>query len=323
MLKKLLIVLPCYNEEEILPYSIKTIKNLLEKMIKEKLISPQSRACFVNDGSTDKSWEIIKKECHKKESLFSGINLSKNFGHQSAILAGMYDSEADLYVTIDTDLQDNPECIVEMIEKIKQGNDIVYGVRKQRTTDTFFKRITALTYYKFLSLLGVKIIQNHADFRMMTKRVVEQLKRFPEKNLFLRAIVPLVGFKTDNVYYDRSKRIAGETKYPLSKMVALAWNGISSFSIIPLRLVTFTGFTVCFISVIFLLILFYRWSVGGTIVGWASTITVITVFSGIQILSIGIIGEYIAKIFIEVKDRPLYIIDEKIGFDKKKLDKTK
>lgn len=311
-MQKLAIILPCYNEEEILPKTIATIKKLLTNLIKLKKISPASKICFVNDGSKDKTLEIIRKTC-LKDKLFCCINLSRNFGHQGAILAGMNELSADLYVTIDADLQDNPECICEMLEKINEGCDIVYGVRKSRTTDSWFKRTTATCYYRLLKLLGVNIVYNHADFRMMTKRAVETLKQFPERNLFLRAIVPLIGFKYAKVYYDRTKRQAGETKYPLPKMVALAWNGISNFSIIPLRFVTFSGFFVCFLSFIFLCYVVYNWSAKGTIIGWASTVTIITIFSGIQLISLGIIGEYLAKVFIEVKKRPLYIVESKIG----------
>lgn len=311
-MQKLAIILPCYNEEEILPKTIAIIKKLLNNLIKLKKVSPVSKICFVNDGSKDKTLEIIRKTC-LKDKMFCCINLSRNFGHQGAILAGMNELSADLYVTIDADLQDNPECICEMLKKINEGCDIVYGVRKSRTTDSWFKRTTATCYYRLLKLLGVNIVYNHADFRMMTKRAVETLKQFPERNLFLRAIVPLIGFKYAKVYYDRTKRQAGETKYPLPKMVALAWNGISNFSIIPLRFVTFSGFFVCFLSFIFLCYVVYNWSAKGTIIGWASTVTIITIFSGIQLISLGIIGEYLAKVFIEVKKRPLYIVESKIG----------
>lgn len=311
-LKKMLVIMPCYNESEILPITIKTISSLMNKWIKEKKIGEDSRVCFVNDGSIDQTWKIISQAV-KKNKLFCGVNLSRNFGHQGAILAGMYDNQADIYVTIDADLQDNPECIVEMLEKIKDGCDIVYGVRRSRKSDTWFKKWSAQVYYKFLNLLGVNVIYNHADYRMMTCRAVETLKQFPERNLFLRAIVPLIGFNSAQVYYDRTPRLAGETKYPLKKMVALAWNGISNFSIIPLRLVTFMGFFLCFLAFVFLCFVIYRWSVKGTIVGWASLVTIITVFSGVQLVSLGIIGEYLAKVFVEVKKRPLYIIKEKIG----------
>lgn len=314
-LQKLLIVVPCYNEEEILPQTIKVIGALLNELIKEKRVSAESKICFVNDGSSDKTWEIIKKASAKNKKI-SGISLSRNFGHQSAIIAGMYDSDADLYVTIDADLQDDCNAIKKMLTKIDEGCDIVYGVRDKRETDTWFKKYSALMFYKVLKMLGVNIIYNHADFRMMTKRAVDTLKCFPERNLFLRAIVPLVGFKSDKVFYDRTPRMAGETKYPISKMAALAWNGISNFSIVPLRMVTFLGFFICIMSMIFLTYMLLRVSRGGAIVGWASLVTIITIFSGVQLISLGVIGEYLAKVFVEVKKRPLYIVDEKIGFDK-------
>lgn len=227
----------------------------------------------------------------------------------------MYDTDADLYVTIDADLQDDCGVIETMLDKINDGCEIVYGVRDSRDTDTRFKKYSALAFYKLMKLLGVNIVYNHADFRMMTRRAVNTLKQFPERNLFLRAMMPLVGFKSDKVYYDRKARPAGETKYPLMKMMGFAWSGISSFSIVPLRLVTFMGFFVCFLSLCFLCFVIYRWSVRGTIVGWASLVTIITIFSGVQLVSLGIIGEYLAKIFVEVKQRPLYIVDEKTGFD--------
>ncbi len=314
MLPKLVVIMPCYNEEEVLPQTFKVIGTLLKKLIKAKKVSPQSKVCFINDGSKDKTWELIQKAV-AKEKIFSGISLSRNFGHQKAIVAGMYDVDADLYVTIDADLQDDCSVIEQMLEKIKDGCEIVYGVRDSRDTDTWFKKYSALAFYKLMKLLGVNIIYNHADFRMMTRRAVNTLKSFPERNLFLRAMMPLVGYKYDKVYYDRKARPAGETKYPLMKMMGFAWSGISSFSIVPLRLVTFMGFFICFMSICFLGLVIYRWSVKGTIVGWASLVTIITIFSGVQLMSLGIIGEYLAKVFVEVKNRPLYIVDEKIGFD--------
>ena len=295
------------------------MKALLSGLIKARKVSPRSRICFVNDGSRDKTAEIIAAACAKNK-MFCALNLSRNFGHQGAILAGMYEVCADIYVTIDADLQDNPDCINQMLEKIEEGCDIVYGVRDSRGTDTFFKRTSATLYYRLLKWLGVNIVYNHADFRMMTKRAVETLKQFPERNLFLRAIVPLLGFRSATVYYDRTARQAGETKYPLSKMMALAWNGVSNFSIVPLRMVTFLGFAICFLSLIFLCFVIYRWSVRGTIVGWASLVTIITVFSGVQLVSLGIIGEYLAKVFVEVKKRPLFIVEKKIGFDRETQD---
>ena len=313
-MQKLAIILPCYNEEEILPHTIKTMGNLLDKLIKDKKVASSSKICFINDGSKDKTLELIQAACAENRHVCC-INLSRNFGHQGAILAGMNEISADLYVTIDADLQDDPKCISKMLDEINKGCDIVYGVRDSRDTDSWFKRTSAVCYYRLLKLLGVNIVYNHADFRMMTKRAVETLKKFPERNLFLRAIIPLVGFKSAKVCYDRTKRQAGETKYPLPKMVALAWNGISNFSIIPLRFVTFSGFFICFMSFIFLCYVIYNWSAKGTIVGWASLVTIITIFSGVQMVSLGIIGEYLAKVFIEVKKRPLYIVESKINTD--------
>lgn len=311
-MKKLAIILPCFNEEDILPATIKKMQSLLNTMIKQQQISPDSLICFVNDGSTDKTQELITQAC-QTSSLFCGINLSRNFGHQGAILAGMNTVPADIYVTIDADLQDNPDCIPQMLQKINSGCDIVYGVRDSRQTDSFFKRYSAQVYYRLLRLLGVNIVYNHADFRMMTKRAVETLKQFPERNLFLRAIIPLLGFNSAKIYYDRTPRQAGQTKYPLKKMMALAWNGVSNFSVVPLRMVTILGFVICVLSVFFLGFIVYRWSVRGTIVGWASLVTIITVFSGVQLLSLGIIGEYLSKVFIEVKKRPHYIVESTQG----------
>ncbi|MBR1914992.1 MAG: glycosyltransferase family 2 protein [Alphaproteobacteria bacterium] len=309
-LKRLLVVMPCYNEEDVLETTIKKMSTLMEKWIEKKKISPLSQVCFVNDGSKDKTWDIISKIASKNK-LFCGVNLSRNFGHQGALLAGLYENEADVYVTIDVDLQDDPACIEEMLSFVEEGKDIVYGVRQSRRTDTFFKRFSAQLFYKFLKILGVNIVYNHADFRMMTKRAVDVLKQFPERNLFLRAIVPLVGFDDAKVYYDRSERLAGVTKYPLKKMLAFAWNGISNFSIVPLRVVTLLGFLFCFLGFCFILMVVYGWWMKGTIAGWASTITTITALGGIQLLSLGIIGEYLAKVFIEVKQRPLFIVKEK------------
>ena len=315
-LQKLLIILPCYNEEEILPSTIKTMKKLLTSLVKEKKVSPESKICLVNDGSKDKTWEIISQTCAQNK-MFAGIKLSRNFGHQSTIIAGMYSVDADLYVTIDADLQDNPECIAEMLKCVEEGAEVVYGIRKSRKTDSIFKRTSAQLYYRLLNLFGVDVLYNHADYRLMSRRAVETLKQFPERNLFLRATVPLLGFKTAQVYYDRTARTAGETKYPLNKMLALAWNGVSSFSIVPLRIVTFLGLFICFLSVLFLIYLFYRYSAKGTVVGWASLVTIITIFSGVQLLSLGIIGEYIAKIFVEAKKRPLFIVEETLNLDDK------
>ena len=310
-MKKLLIVIPCYNEEEMLPTTLKTMSELMNDMIADKLVAATSRVHFVDDGSSDKTWEILEKECERNQ-VFEATKLSRNFGQLGAMLAGIYDNDADMYCTIDADLQDDPKCIIEMVKKINEGNDIVYGVRKKRDSDGFLKRFTAKSFYKVMSWLGVKMVQNHSTFRMMSRRAVDELRKFPERNLFLPAMVPLVGFKHDMVYYDRTARIAGTTKYSLRKLFAIAWDGISSFSIVPLRLVTVMGFLISFLGACFVLRILLNYNAHGAVSGWASTVTLITLFSGVQMISLGIIGEYIAKIFVEVKGRPLYIIEKKV-----------
>lgn len=307
----LAIIVPCYNEEEILNKSIKRLSDLMTSLIEKEQISSKSKIVCVNDGSKDKTWNIIEK-AHKENALVNGISLSRNFGHQEALLAGLYNTEADIYITIDADLQDDPNVIKEMIEAYYKGNEIVYGVRNKRETDTFFKRNTALLFYKLMKLMGVELISNHADFRLLSRRAVDTMSKFKEKNLFLRAIVPLVGYQSCNVYYDRQKRSAGQTKYPLKKMILFALKGISSFSAVPLHFITLCGILISFVS--FLLML---WTIIGyfnqsTITGWASLMSAVTFFSGITILFMGIIGEYIASIFVEVKNRPTYIIDKKL-----------
>ena len=307
----LAIIVPCYNEEEILNKSIKRLSDIMTSLIEREQISSKSKIVCVNDGSKDKTWNIIEK-AHKENTLVNGISLSRNFGHQEALLAGLYNTEADIYITIDADLQDDPNVIKEMIEAYYKGNEIVYGVRNKRETDTFFKRNTALLFYKLMKLMGVELISNHADFRLLSRRAVDTMSKFKEKNLFLRAIVPLIGYQSCNVYYNRQKRSAGQTKYPLKKMILFALKGISSFSAVPLHFITLCGILISFVS--FLLML---WTIIGyfnhsTITGWASLMSAVTFFSGITILFMGIIGEYIASIFIEVKNRPTYIIEKKL-----------
>ena len=308
-LKELAIIVPCYNEEAVLPQSIKTLVALREDLIKKELIAKTSKLVFINDGSHDATWKIITKE-HAKNPFIKGISFSRNFGHQAALLAGMYNTDADIYITIDADLQDDPRVIEDMVKSYYEGYEVVYGVRNRRDTDSFFKRNTALLFYKLMNLLGVELVANHADFRLLSRRAVEAMSKFTEKNLFLRAIVPLVGFKSCKVYYDRQKRAAGTTKYPLKKMVLFALKGISSFSTVPLHLITLFGVLISIISFFLMLWTICAYFSGSTIVGWASLMSVITFFSGITILFMGIIGEYIASIFVEVKNRPTYIIDE-------------
>ncbi len=308
-LSRLLIVMPCYNEAEILPSTADKMEKLLEKLIKDGDVSSDSKICLVDDGSKDGTREIIRNLCRKKK-CFSLLGLSRNFGQQEAILAGLFHQDADFYVTLDADLQDDPTVIKKMIAKAKEGADIVYGVRNNRDCDGLFKKFTALAFYKLMRLLGVKSVYNHAEFRLMSRRAVEGVKQFPERNLFLRGIVTLVGFKSAEVFYKRLPRLSGDTKYSWKKMAALAWNAVSSFSVVPLRLVTFAGFMMCLVSLLFLGLMFYWWANGQTVHGWFSLVTIITVFSSAQLLSLGVIGEYVAKIFVEVKKRPLYIIDE-------------
>ena len=308
---ELAIIVPCYNEEEVLPQSIKTLSAELDKMIKSKLVKESSKIVFINDGSADSTWTIIEKH-HKKNPHIKGISLSRNFGHQEALLAGLYNTDADIYITVDADLQDDISVIPQMIEHFYKGFDIVYGVRNRRDTDSFFKRSSALCFYKLMKLLGVELISNHADFRLLSRRAVAARSEFKERNLFLRAIVPLVGFKSCNVYYNRKKREAGSTKYPLKKMILFALRGISSFSAVPLHLITIFGVLISALSFLLMLWTVYGYFNGSTIVGWASLMSVITFFSGITILFMGIIGEYIASIFVEVKKRPTYIIDQRL-----------
>lgn len=306
---QLSIIVPCFNEEEILKKSIKTLEDILLKLIKEEQISSSSYVVLINDGSKDKTWNIIEK-AHQKSQYIKGISLSRNFGHQEALLAGLYNTDADIYITIDADLQDDPYVIKDMIKSYKEGNDIVYGVRKKRDTDSFFKRTSAIYFYKLMKSLGVELISNHADYRLLSKRAVQEMSKFKEKNLFLRAVVPLIGFRSSNVYYDRKKREAGLTKYPLKKMILFALKGISSFSAVPLHLITLSGVIISLLSFFLMIWTISEYLNGSTIVGWASLMSTITFFSGITILFMGIIGEYIASIFVEVKNRPTYIIDK-------------
>lgn len=306
---KLAIIVPCFNEEEILPSSLKTLITLRQKLQKENLINEKSEIVLVNDGSKDSTWQLIE-QAHKKSPFIRGISLSRNFGHQEALLAGLYNTTADIYITIDADLQDDPSVIKQMIERYYDGSEIVYGVRNRRDTDSFFKKNSALLFYKLMKILGVELVANHADFRLLSSRAVTAMSEFKERNLFLRAIVPLIGFKSCNVYYDRKKRTAGTSKYPLKKMILFALKGISSFSAVPLHLITLCGAIISAMSFLLMIWTVFAYLNGSTIVGWTSLMSVIAFFSGITILFMGIIGEYIASIFVEVKNRPTYIIDK-------------
>ncbi|MFK9089984.1 glycosyltransferase family 2 protein [Bacillus salipaludis] len=306
----LTIVVPCYNEEDVLPETIDQLQVLLKELMVEGLVSRQSKILFVDDGSKDRTWELIYKEGLRNEYV-RGLKLSRNVGHQNALLAGLFTAKerSDCMISIDADLQDDISVIREFILKFNKGYEIVYGVRKGRDTDTLFKRSTAQGFYKIMKKMGVDLVYNHADFRLMSKRAVEELERFSEVNLFLRGIVPLLGFRSDVVYYDRLERHAGVTKYPFKKMVGFAFDGITSFSISPIRFVLVTGFVSFFMSLVFggyfLALKFF----GNTETGWTSLITSIWLIGGLQLIAIGLIGEYIGKIYKETKQRPKYIVD--------------
>lgn len=307
---KVFFVIPCFNEEEMLPFTIQKMAEKLNELVERNLISKESKVVFVDDGSKDKTWEIIKNA--SQDRRFKGVKLSRNCGHQNALMAGMsYAVQyADCVITLDADLQDDINVIDEFIGKYKEGYEIVYGVRSSRETDTFFKRFTAETFYKIMKIFGVDIIYNHADYRLMSKRAVEYLMKFEERNLFLRGIIPLIGLKSTIVYYKRLERIAGETKYPLKKMLSFAFEGITSFSVKPIKYITATGFLMFLLSIIILIYSIVQKIRGNVITGWTSLTISIWFIGGLQLVALGLIGEYIGKIYKEVKRRPLFLIEE-------------
>ena len=310
----LYLVLPCYNEEEVLPIACEAIQKKIDDLIKNEIISPQSRILFVDDGSKDKTWELLV-QLTEKSPLFAALKLSKNRGHQNALLSGLMEARkhCDAAISLDCDLQDDINAIDECIEKYKQGCDIVYCVRDNRESDTFFKRNTALAFYKLMSVLGVESVYNHADYRLMSNRALDALSEYKEVNLFLRGMVPLVGYRHDYVYYKRSERAAGESKYPLKKMLNFAVDGITSFSVKPLRIVTTIGFWVVLLSIAGIIYsLVSRFVFESAVSGWTSIVASIWLLGGIQLLCIGICGEYIGKIYSEVKCRPRYNVEELI-----------
>lgn len=308
----LAVIIPCFNEEDVLSETTVRIKNKISDLIKNRLISESSHVVFVDDGSKDKTWQIIEKTT-KKNRMFQGIKLSRNYGHQNALLAGLFNSQAEIFISIDADLQDDVDIFDQMINRYIDGAQIVYGVRSERTTDSFFKRHTAELFYRFLSIMGVDVIFNHADYRLLSSRAVTELKAFNEVNLFLRGMIPLLGFPYDIVKYKRMERFAGESKYPLHKMLGLAWNGITSFSSVPLRMISWMGFSVFFISFLLSLwVLFVRFFSESAVPGWASNVLPIFFLGGVQILAIGVIGEYLGKLYLEVKNRPRFIVEKKV-----------
>lgn len=309
---RLAIVVPCYNEEEVLKIASEALRGVLDDLIGKGKIAKDSFILFVNDGSKDRTWDLIEEEHKVYPIQVRGVKLAGNVGHQFALTAGLITAKdmSDVTISIDADLQDDTDVIEEMIDKFHAGNDIVYGVRKERKTDTFFKRTTAQGFYKVMELMGVKTIYNHADFRLMSKRAVEQFSLYKETNLFLRGMMPLIGYQTDMVYYDRKERVAGESKYPLKKMLALAFNGISSFSVKPISMILGLGLFIIAVSVLAAVYALISYFTGHVVQGWTSLILSIWFLGGVQLLAIGLVGQYIGKIYMEVKNRPRYNIEK-------------
>ncbi|MEP1471055.1 MAG: glycosyltransferase family 2 protein [Halieaceae bacterium] len=309
----LALVVPCYNEAKILPDTAESLKAKLLRLVNDGIISDLSRIWFVDDGSEDSTWDLID-QLSRNDQIFVGIKLTRNYGHQFALYAGMMEANADVLITLDADLQDDIAAIEDMLSSFQRGNEIVYGVRSNRESDTVFKRITARTHYQLLSILGVTSVRDHADFRLMSRRAVELLSHYREANLYLRGIVPLLGLPSDIVYYKRLARMAGETKYPFRKMLALSVSGLTSFSIVPLRLISALGLSVFLVALC--LGLWALWATffdSATVPGWSSTVIPIYLLGGLQLLAIGVAGEYIGKIFLEAKKRPLYHVETRTG----------
>lgn len=310
----LYIVVPCYNEEEVLRETAKRLKEKLNGLIKEGKIANNSRITFVNDGSKDKTWDIIS-ELHNEDKIYSGVNLSRNRGHQNALLAGLMTVKdyADMVISMDADLQDDINAVDGMVDKYMQGADIVYGVRNKRETDTFFKRFTAEGYYKVMKKMGVDLVFNHADYRLMSKRALKGLEDFKEVNLFLRGIVPQIGYKTDIETYERGERFAGESKYPLKKMLSFAWQGITSFSVKPMDMVLGIGAFISIASLTSMVVMLIMFLCGSSIGAWMVILASVWLTCGLVMTSIGIVGAYIGKIYLETKERPRYIIEDFIN----------
>lgn len=309
---RLAIVVPCYNEEEVLKIASEALRGVLNDLVAKEKVASESFVLFVNDGSRDRTWELIEEEHGLYPGQIRGVKLAGNVGHQFALTAGLLTAmeRCDVTVSIDADLQDDVNVIEEMIDKFHEGNDIVYGVRRERKTDTFFKRTTAQAFYKLMALMGVKTVYNHADFRLMSRRAVEHFSQYKETNLFLRGMMPLIGYQTDSVYYDRKERVAGESKYPLKKMLALAFNGISSFSVKPISMITGLGLFIIVCSVFAAIYALISYFTGSVVPGWTSLILSIWFLGGLQLMAVGMVGQYIGKIYMEVKQRPRYNIEK-------------
>lgn len=312
MKPKLIVVVPCYNEESVLPMTAPLFLNEIMLLIDRGLISGESSILFVDDGSRDKTWDIIQ-ELSRQDSAYTGISLSRNRGHQNALLAGLMEvkDKCDITISIDCDGQDDICAMEEMVRQYENGCEVVYGVRSNRETDTFFKRNTAQGFYRFMQAMGTDIVYNHADYRLVSAKVLKELAGFEEVNIVLRGMVPLVGFKSTSVYYARSERIAGRTHYPLRKMLSLAVEGITSFSVRPLKLISLLGIVTSILSLIGVIWAFWAYMTGAAVSGWPSMICVVCMLGGIQLICLGVVGEYIGKIYMEVKHRPRYIISER------------
>lgn len=307
---KLALVVPCYNEEEVLEDTTKQLSRLFDELYEKGKIDDGSYILYVNDGSKDQTWNIISNY-YNDYKWVAGLNLAGNVGHQNALFAGLMQASknTDVTISIDADLQDDINVIADMLDEYNKGNDIVYGVRSDRTTDSFFKRFTAQSFYKLMSFMGVKSVYNHADFRLMSARAVKQLGNYKERNLFLRGMVPLIGYKTSSVYYARKERMVGESKYPLKKMLSFAFDGITSFSIKPIVLITWIGAFTIFISAIMMIYTLVGYFTGTVVSGWASLMISIWFLGGVQLFSIGVIGQYVGKSYVEIKERPRYNIE--------------
>lgn len=315
----LYIVIPCYNEEEVLPVTAPMFLEKINQLVVRGKISDKSRILFVNDGSKDRTWEIIC-DLSKQDEHYIGISQSRNRGHQNSVLAGLMEAKqyCDITISIDCDGQDDINAMDEMVEHYLDGSEVVYGVRSKRNTDTFFKRFTAEGFYKILNLMGAEVIFNHADYRLISSRVLEEFAEFKEVNLFLRGMIPLVGFKSSSVYYERHERIAGESHYPLSKMLALAFDGITSLSVKPIAIISTIGIVFGFGGFFGLMWAVITALMGNSVAGWASIVSIICFLGGIQLLALGVIGQYVGKIYMETKQRPRYIISERTWEDNTK-----
>ncbi|MBE6841816.1 MAG: glycosyltransferase family 2 protein [Ruminococcus sp.] len=307
----LYLVVPCYNEQEVLADTSKQLKKKMKDLIEKNIISSDSRIVFVDDGSRDTTWTIISS-LHNEDKIFQGVKLSRNRGHQNALLAGLMTvkDKCDITISLDADLQDDINAIDEMVKCYDEGCDVVYGVRSARDTDTFFKKFTAESFYKIMKAMGADVVFNHADYRLMSSRALNRLEEFGEVNLFLRGIVPMIGYKSDTVYYERRERLAGESKYPLKKMLAFAWEGITSLSMKPIKWISALGIAIFAISIIMLIYSLIRHFTGHTVAGWTSTMLSIWTIGGLQLFAIGVIGEYVGKVYLETKNRPKFIVEK-------------